>query len=52
MVPKKKNRRRIGHPGKPISQILSPNDTWSADFKGHFRMGNGQYCYPLTVTDN
>jgi len=52
MVPKKKNRRRIGHPGKPTSQILAPNDCWSADFKGQFKMGNGQYCYPLTVTDN
>ena len=51
MVPRKKNRRRIGHPGKPTSQILAPNDCWSADFKGHFRLGNGQYCYPLTVTD-
>lgn len=52
MVPKKRNRRRIGHPGKPSTQILAPNDCWSADFKGHFKMGNGQYCYPLTVTDN
>ena len=52
MVPKKKNRRRIGHPGKPSTQILAPNDCWSADFKGHFKMGNGRYCYPLTVTDN
>jgi len=52
MVPKKKNRRRIGHPGKPASEILAPNDCWSADFKGQFKMGNGQYCYPLTVTDN
>lgn len=52
MVPKKKNRRRIGHPGKPTSSLLAPNDCWSADFKGQFKMGNGQYCYPLTVTDN
>jgi len=22
------------------------------DYKGQFRLGNGQYCYPLTVTDN
>jgi hypothetical protein len=22
------------------------------DFKGEFRLGNGQYCYPLTVTDH
>ncbi len=28
-----------------------PNDVWSADYKGHFRMGNRRYCYPLTVKD-
>src|SRR6185295_19265184 len=50
--PKKPRRRRIGHPGKPGSAILAANDVWSADFKGHFKLGNGQYCYPLTVTDN
>ena len=52
MIPKKRNRRRIGHPGKPTSQILAPNDCWSADYKGQFKLGNGQYCYPLTVTDS
>jgi putative transposase len=52
MVPKKPRRRHIGHPGKPSSSILAPNDVWSADFKGQFKTGNGRYCYPLTVTDN
>jgi putative transposase len=52
MVPKKPRRRHIGHPGKPGSSILAPNDVWSADFKGQFKTGNGRYCYPLTVTDN
>jgi len=51
MVPKKRTRRRIGHPGKPTSSILAPNDLWCADFKGQFKTGNGSYCYPLTVTD-
>lgn len=51
MIPKKRQRRRIGHPGKPTSAILAPNDIWSADFKGHFKTGDGVYCYPLTVTD-
>lgn len=51
LVPKKPKRRRIGHPGKPNSQILAPNDTWCADFKGQFKTGDGIYCYPLTVTD-
>lgn len=51
MVPKRHHRRHIGHPGKPTTQILAPNDTWSADFKGQFKTGDGRYCYPLTVTD-
>jgi hypothetical protein len=29
-----------------------PNDLWCADFKGGFKLGNGRYCYPLTVTDH
>jgi transposase InsO family protein len=51
MVPRRSMRRRIGHPGKPTSLILAPNDVWSADFKGQFKTGDGVYCYPLTVTD-
>jgi putative transposase len=51
LVPKQRRRRHIGHPGKPTSQILAPNDVWSADFKGHFTTGDGLYCYPLTVAD-
>ena len=50
-VPKKRNRRHIGHPGKPCGAILAPNDVWSADFKGQFKTGDGIYCYPLTVAD-
>jgi hypothetical protein len=30
----------------------APNDLWCADFKGEFKLGNGRYCYPLTVTDH
>ena len=29
-----------------------PNQVWPADFKGQFKTGDGQYCYPLTVTDH
>src|SRR5262249_58459728 len=47
MVPRRRQRRRIGHPGKPTSLILAPNDVWSADYKRQFRTGNGRYCYPL-----
>lgn len=51
LIPKKRRRRVIGHPGKPSSQMLAPNDIWCADFKGQFKTGDGIYCYPLTVTD-
>ncbi|MGH7634117.1 MAG: integrase core domain-containing protein, partial [Gemmatimonadaceae bacterium] len=29
----------------------APNDVWTADFKGEFRLGSGPYCYPLTIGD-
>lgn len=51
LVPKRRPHRHIGHPGKPTSQILAPNDVWSAAFQGHFKTGDGLYCDPLTVTD-
>ena len=51
LVPHKRRRRLIGHPGKPTTQILAPNDVWSADFRGQFKTTHGTYCYPLTVTD-
>ena len=34
MVPTRHQRRRIGHPGKPTTQILAPNDVWAADYEG------------------
>lgn len=37
--------------GTSLSQARGPNDLWCADFKGEFKLGNGRYCYPLTVTD-
>src|SRR3954451_4353117 len=48
--------RRGGGPrhrarGTPLSEAAAPNDLWCADFKGEFKLGNGRYCYPLTVTD-
>jgi len=51
LVAAKRHRRAIGHPGRPNTPIDAPNHVWSADFKGHFRTGDGKYCYPLTITD-
>jgi transposase InsO family protein len=38
--------------GTPLSAGIAANDLWCADFKGEFKLGNGHYCYPLTVTDH
>ena len=45
-------RRRNRAQGTPLSAGNKPNDLWCVDFKGEFRLGNTQYCYPLTVTDH
>lgn len=29
-----------------------PNDLWTVDFKGDFKLGNGTRCYPLTIQDH
>jgi transposase InsO family protein len=49
---KRIGRRRNRATGTPLSQGAAPNDLWCADFKGEFKLGNGPYCYPLTVTDH
>ena len=30
----------------------APNIMWQADFKGHYAMGNGKRCHPLSVIDD
>jgi len=51
VIPKRRRRSKPGHSGYSRIQALQPNDVWCTDFKGQFKMGNGHYCYPLTVTD-
>jgi transposase InsO family protein len=46
-----RRRFRRAHPGCPKSVPHGPNDIWAADYKGQFRLKNGQYCFPLTVSD-
>jgi transposase InsO family protein len=45
-------RTRNRATGTPLSEGAAPNDLWCADFKGEFKLGNGHYCYPLTVSDH
>jgi len=51
LVVPRKRRRKHTHPGQPFVEATAPNRLWTTDFKGHFRTGNGVYCYPLTVAD-
>ena len=51
LVKRARQRRRCKAEGTLLSSAVAANDLWCADFKGEFKLGNGRYCYPLTVTD-
>ena len=51
LIKERKRHKRV-EPQKPIFDPQSPNEVWSADFKGKFRLKNGEYCYPLTIADS
>ena len=52
LVKRARTRRQGKAEGTPLSAGAHPNDLWCADYKGEFKLGNGRYCYPLTVTDH
>jgi len=49
--PRRRRTRSVAH-SQPFKEATASNVVWSADFKGQFRLGNGQWCYPLTMSDN
>jgi transposase InsO family protein len=51
LITRRKLRKR--YPPRPtaLRPVSAPNDVWCVDYKGQFRLGDGRYCYPLTVTD-
>lgn len=49
LVRPQRRSRKLGHPGKPQMHMNAPNQTWTSNFKGHFKTRNGCYCYPLTT---
>lgn len=51
LVEKRKRRVKRSHPGCPMTIAKQPNQIWAADYKGQFKMLNGRYCFPLTVSD-
>jgi len=45
-------RKKVPPYTEPFLKCHSPNDIWSADYKGQFRTDDNRVCYPLTITDN
>jgi transposase InsO family protein len=52
LVQPRKKRVRTPAYTQPFELCTAPNDVWSIDYKGNFILGDGQTCYPLTLTDN
>jgi len=51
LVKKRKRYKKPPRYNGSLTTAKQPNDVWCADFKGQFRMGNFNYCYPLTISD-
>ena len=51
LIAPRKRRRRTPLCEHPFGSCDHPNAVWYTDFKGHFKMGNGRRCHPLTTTD-
>lgn len=51
LVKPRKRRRPIRF--TPAGKLITgaPNEVWTADFKGEFRLRKGPYCYPFTLAD-
>jgi putative transposase len=52
LVKPRRPRQKVPPHSHPLAHASEPNAVWSADFKGQFRLGNGSWCYPLTLSDN
>lgn len=48
----RRRRRHAPSSRTHLQMARQPNELWSADYKGQFRMRNGQWCYPLTIMDH
>jgi putative transposase len=52
LVKTRKKRSRCLPYTEPFQECSGPNMVWSVDYKGQFKTGDGNLCYPLTFTDN
>ncbi|MDX1300588.1 MAG: IS481 family transposase [Pseudomonas sp.] len=52
LVASRRRKRRVPPYPQPFAPVDQVNQLWSVDYKGQFKLGNGQWCYPLTVMDH
>jgi len=52
LVKPRRKRPKVPPQTQPLAHAVEPNDVWSGDYKGQFKLGNGRWCYPLTLSDN
>lgn len=43
--------RHLSIPGRPLVEASLPNELWTTDFKGQFRLGDRRRCHSLTTLD-
>ncbi len=48
---KRRRRARLPARSAPVVDAREPNDVWTMDFKGWFRVADGTRCDPLTAND-
>jgi putative transposase len=51
VVSSRRRRRRRQPSAPPMVKAETPNEVWSIDYKGWFRVGDGTRCDPLTLND-
>ena len=52
LVDVRRKRHHTPAYSQPFIKVTQPNEVWCADYKGQFRLGSGNQCYPLTITDS
>ena len=52
LVHSRRKRHHTPPYSQPFLKVTQPNEVWCADYKGQFRLGCGDLCYPLTLTDS
>jgi putative transposase len=50
--PRRIRSRKLAPGSETWTVAKEPNDVWTVDFKGKFRMGDGRYFHPLTMMDD